>query len=133
MENTSLVGRRTGGRRRLATILLGGMMALAGAGVAAVSTSTPANAQLGGTKSVTIGVKGLTFDPAKVTVKAKEPITFVWRQTVAHNIVFDDKNLPKSKTQNKGTWALSKGIAKTGTYKYKCTLHPGMAGQITVK
>ncbi len=132
MENTSLVGRKTRGRRRLATILVGGIVALAGAGVAAISTSTPANAQIGGKKSVTIGVKGLTFDPTKVTVKVNEPITFVWRQTVAHNIVFDDKSLPKSKTQNKGTWAL-KGIAKAGTYKYKCTLHPGMAGQITVK
>ena len=98
----------------------------------ACASNAPANAQIGGAKPVTIGVKSLTFDPKKVTVKPGTPINFVWRQTVAHNIVFDDKTLPKAKTQNKGSWSV-KGIAKPGTYKYKCTLHPGMNGEITVK
>lgn len=132
MENNFLVGRNLHGHRRLAALLVGGLVAVAGVSVASLASPNPASAQLGGAKSTTIGVKSLSFDPNKVTVKVNEPITFVWRQTVAHNIVFDDKTLPKSKTQNKGTWPL-KGIAKAGTYKYHCTLHPGMNGQITVK
>lgn len=129
MENTSVSGTTTRRASRRAGTALAGLLLL---GTAWASASSPAGAQLGASKAVTIGVKNLSFDPNKITVKPGTPITFVWRQSVAHNIVFDAKDAPKSKTQNKGTWAI-KAFAKPGTYKYKCTLHPGMAGQITVK
>ena len=89
----------------------------------------PAGAQLGGTKSTDIGLKNLKFAPNKVTVKPKSTVNFVWKERVAHNIVFDSKR--KSGTLNKGTWSTM--FDKPGTYKYKCTLHPGMNGEITVK
>ncbi len=113
--------------------VVGGSLAgflLLGAGFAA--SSAPVGAALGSAKPVIIGVKGLSFDPKKVTAAPGATINFVWRQNVAHNIVFDDKSAPKAKTQNKGMWA-TKANAKPGTYKYKCTLHPGMAGEIIVK
>lgn len=89
----------------------------------------PAGAQLGGTTSTDISLKDLKFAPNKVTVKPKSTVNFVWKERVAHNIIFDSKR--KSGTLNKGTWSTT--FDKPGTYKYKCTLHPGMNGQITVK
>ena len=109
-----------------------GAAAVVLAGAAGSLFASPARAQLGTAKAAIIGVKSLSFDPKKVTVKPNTPINFVWRQNVAHNIVFEGKNAPKSKTQNKGTWSM-KASATSGTYKYKCTLHPGMAGQIVVQ
>ena len=114
---------------RRAGVILAGLLLV---GIVGGVASGTANAQLGGAKAVTINVKSISFDPKKVTVKPGTKVNFVWRQTVAHNIIFDDKTLPKAKTQNKGTWVM-KASSKPGTYKYKCTLHPGMAGEIVVK
>ena len=88
-----------------------------------------AQAQLGGAKPLNIPVKGLVFNPKKVNATVNQKVNFVWKENVAHNIVFDKTN--KSPTQNKGTWSTS--FKKAGTYKFKCTLHPGMEGQLTVK
>lgn len=112
-------------RRSLAAL---GLLAAVGLGTA--FTSAPAGAQLGGSnKPVTIDVKNLKFRPDKVNAKVKQKITFVWKENVAHNIVFDAKH--KSPSINKGSWSTS--FDKPGTYKYKCTIHPGMDGQVTVK
>ncbi len=101
---------------------------LAACGVAA----TPEAAQAQGSTQK-IGLKSLKFTPKKLTVKPGTKILFVWNETVAHNIVFAKKG-PKSPTLNKGLWSPDpKALAKPGTYKYKCTLHPGMDGEITVK
>lgn len=89
----------------------------------------PASAQLGGAKATDVGLKSLKFTPNKVTVPKGSKINFVWKEKVAHNVVIDAKH--KSPTLNKGVWTTS--LTKPGTYKYKCTLHPGMDGQITVK
>ena len=110
--------------RRLAALTLVVLGAI-GLGVPAL----PASAQLGGAKSTDIGLKTLKFTPNKVTVTKGAKVNFVWKEKVAHNIVVDPKH--KSPTQNKGVWTTS--FDKAGTYKYKCTLHPGMNGEIIVK
>ncbi len=122
------VERATGAARRRRCRTFGVLVAAAlGLGC---STGVPvAEAQLGTTKPVNVAVRSLTFVPKKVDAKVKQKINFAWRENVAHNIVFDKKR--KSPTQNKGSWTTS--FDKAGTYKYKCTLHPGMNGEIKVK
>ena len=106
---------------------------LAAAVVTGTVAAGTAHAQLGGAPQQQVVLKSLQFKPNKVTITPKTKLTFVWKESVAHNIVFDKKG-PKSATMNKGTWAPDmKLLAKPGTYKYKCTLHPGMNGQITIK
>jgi plastocyanin len=98
---------------------------------ATASVPTTASAQAG--KPQRIGLKSLKFTPRKVTIKPGTPVIFAWDEKVAHNIVFSNKG-PKSPTLNKGVWTPdSKAFAKPGTYKYKCTLHPGMDGEITIQ
>ena len=94
------------------------------------STGVPAaQAQIGAAKPVTVAVRSLSFAPKKFDAKVKQKINFAWRENVAHNIVFDKTH--KSPTQNKGSWTTS--FDKAGTYKFKCTIHPGMVGEVTVK
>jgi plastocyanin len=101
---------------------------LAVAALVAVGAA-PAQAQLGGAKPVNVAVRSLQFVPKKLDAKVNQKINFVWKENVAHNIVFDKTH--KSPTQNKGSWATS--FDKAGTYKFKCTLHPGMVGEVKVK
>lgn len=104
--------------------------AIAATAILASVTAGPVAAQLGASnKPVSIDVKNLKFRPDKINARVNQKISFVWRESVAHNIVFDAKH--KSPTINKGTWTTS--FAKAGTYKFKCTIHPGMEGKVTVK
>jgi plastocyanin len=108
--------------------VVAGLVAI-GVGVGTLGGAPAAQAQLGAAKPVNISVRALTFVPKKFDAKVKQKINFVWKENVAHNIVFDKKI--KSPTQNKGSWTTS--FDKAGTYKFKCTLHPGMNGEVKVK
>ncbi len=115
--------------RRLGAIGFIGAVVL---GACATQSSTPAQAQLGGSKGKTVNVSlaKLKFNPKKLEIKKGDSLNFVWKESVAHNVVFDNKG-PKSKTLNKGAW-LTK-MDKPGVFKFKCTLHPGMDGVVAVK
>jgi plastocyanin len=51
---------------------------------------------------------------------------------VSHNVT--SRGAPRfrsSPTKMTGTWSVR--FAKAGTYRYVCTLHPGMAGRVVVR
>ena len=110
---------------------LGVVALLIATGCASAGVSAPAEAQsLGSTKPVVVSMKALKFAPKKVNVKVKQQVDFRWDESVAHNVIFD-KNRKSKTLAKKGTiWSTS--FDKEGTYKYKCTLHPGMAGEVKV-
>jgi plastocyanin len=116
-------------RRRLGAM---GFVAAAMLGTFATTSGAPAQAQLGGAagKTVNVSLAKLKFNPKKVEIKKGDSLNFVWKESVAHNIVFENKGM-KSKTQNKGAWLVK--LDKVGVFKFKCTLHPGMEGVVAVK
>ena len=72
------------------------------------------------------------FDPTpqKVAVGA----VVAWRNDsgAVHNVTFSSKPAPKSSsTLSKGQTYLA-AVPQAGTYKYACSIHPGMKGTITV-
>jgi plastocyanin len=103
------------------------------AGCAASTGSSPAQAQsVGGSagKPVLITQKALKFTPRKATAKVNQQVDFRWDESVAHNVVFDKKRKSKTLAKKGSIWSTK--FDKEGTYKYKCTLHPGMDGEIKV-
>ncbi len=108
--------------RRLAGALL--ITAFLVTGFAGVASGQ----SIGSAKPVEIGMKSLKFTPDKAKAKVGQSISFVWKENVAHNVVID--NTHKSKTQSKGAWTTK--FDKAGTYKYTCTIHPGMKGELTI-
>jgi plastocyanin len=73
----------------------------------------------------------LSFDPTAVAVKTGDVIQ--WKNTGSppHNVTFDDQPAITSGTLAQGdTWEVK--FTTPGTYKYHCTFHPGMDGQVTV-
>lgn len=76
----------------------------------------------------TISEKGFAFNPADVTVKAGDTVTFTNDDSTAHNVTIDGAELGVQQPGESKTWTPS----KDGTYPYSCVIHPSMKGQITV-
>ena len=89
----------------------------------------PASAQIGTPKPVVVTLKNLAFKPNKLEIVAGTRVDFTWRDKQSHNVVFSKTD--KSKNMSSGVY--SKTFSVKGFFKYKCTLHPGMRGEITVK
>jgi plastocyanin len=64
-------------------------------------------------------------------VKKGDVIQWANTGSTAHNVTFDDQQSLTSGTLQQGnTWQVQ--FTTAGTYKYRCTFHPGMTGQIRV-
>ena len=77
---------------------------------------------------LTVGLKNLKFRPEKLTVNVGDTVTWKWQENVLHNVVADEF---KSENLTKGEYTHK--FETAGTYDYRCTIHPGMDGEITVR
>jgi plastocyanin len=79
-----------------------------------------------------VSMKEIKFNPASVTVKAGQTVTWTNNDTVGHDVTGDDFNSgDPGGLQNGDTFAHT--FDKAGTFDYVCTVHPGMEGSVTVK
>ena len=84
-----------------------------------------------------VGMKNIQFNPADVTIKAGEAVTWTNDEAVAHDVDGSGKGVKFSSGEEGG---MNEGdtfkftFDKAGTYDYICRVHaPGMAGTVTVK
>ena len=73
---------------------------------------------------------GLAFDPAAVSIPAGDTIYFTF-QGVIHNVTFTTAGSPGNVGDTHDA-TVKRVFATAGTYDYKCTIHQGMTGSITV-
>lgn len=122
-------------RRHLLWPLAALALAAAGCGSddagSSASTAAPAAAAPAGGDAVAVGMSGLRFDPADVTVKVGQTVTWTDEEDIPHNVTADSGASFKSKTFGKGA-SFSFKATEPATIKYECTLHPGMEGTLTV-
>lgn len=76
----------------------------------------------------------LAFTPNSLTVNSGETVTFAFG-AVAHNVTFDtpDATTPADIPGNNSNVSVDRAFTTAGTYRYHCTIHPGMAGSIVVR
>ena len=107
-------------RNGSAIVLAAVLAAAAGCGGSGGSYGSGPNIS-GGSTSKQITVKNNLFDPSATTVPVGSTVTWTWAQgAVVHNVMFDD-----------GTY--TRTFTTAGAYPYHCTIHPGMAGSVTVQ
>lgn len=109
-------------------------------------SAAPASADT--VKVIMGGKKGLVFEPANVTVKPGDTISFKVGQLPPHNVMFDIAKVPggnaelAAKLSHKALAGTGKDFevtipadAPAGEYTYYCTPHrgAGMVGKITVQ
>ncbi len=92
----------------------------------------------GGGGGAQVGMANVQFDPADLTVKAGEKITFTNDESIPHDV--HKTSGPGEDFSSGGTGGMQEGdtfeltLDKPGKYEYVCNVHaPGMAGSITVK
>jgi plastocyanin len=127
--------------RRFRVLLLVLLLALAGCGgtqgshakastKGAVTASGPPDAQ---TATVIAG-SDLKFAPETVRAKVgKLALTMTIQGGVPHNLTFDDSTLgPPVPTIPSGSSTQTYTFTKAGTYRFVCTIHTGMVGQVII-
>lgn len=85
----------------------------------------------GGTGDVKVSATDqLQFTPATQTAKVGQAVQWSNVGSVLHNITFETGCLTDTAFQPGATWTIK--FTQAGTYSYKCTIHPGMDGKLTV-
>ena len=104
-------------------------------GGASSSTSTPtepapAPAAKGGSGDVTM--KDIKFHPDKVSIKKGQTVVWTNDDSVGHDVTADSFQSGSPGGIENGQTFQHK-FPKAGTFKYQCSVHPGMTGQVVVK
>jgi plastocyanin len=102
-----------------------GSLAVGVQGVASAATK-PAVRPHVTTASVTI--KDFLFKPKTLNISRSTYVTWTNKDSTGHNVVFNGFG---SRTLGFGKTYTHK-FGTVGTFKYHCTLHPGMAGKVVV-
>ena len=102
-----------------------------GGGGGSTSTPTaPAPAAKGGAGDVTM--KDIKFNPAKVTIKPGQTVVWTNDDSVGHDVTATGfKSGSPGGIENGQTFQHK--FPKKGTFKYQCSVHPGMTGVVVVK
>ncbi len=97
----------------------------------ATALLTCAAATAAPTKTVTL--KDIAFSPKSLTVSKGTRVTFAFRDdTTVHNVTSTGSKR-FTRVGNRSSGSVSRTFSRTGTYRYQCTLHPGMTGRIVVR
>ena len=81
-------------------------------------------------EDVAVHIDNFVFEPAQLTVKVGQTVTWTNRDDIPHTVVCAGKF--RSKTMDTdGTFSFT--FTAPGDYKYFCSLHPHMTGVVKVE
>ena len=101
-----------------------------GGGAATEESSGGGGGGGGGGASVTM--KGIAFNPAEVTIKAGDTVTWTNEDSVGHDVTGDDFKSGDAGGIGQGD-TFEHTFDTAGTFDYVCTVHPGMEGSVKVE
>jgi plastocyanin len=77
-------------------------------------------------------MSGLQFRPSAILVAKGATVTWTNQDNIAHNVTFSDASVTSIGDFSSGS-KTSVMPSAAGTYSYRCTIHPGMDGTVTVQ
>jgi plastocyanin len=84
------------------------------------------------TATTSVTMSGLQFKPTAILVSKGATVTWTNQDNFAHNVTFSDNSVTSISDFSSGS--KSTVMPQTaGTYSYRCTIHPGMNGTVTVQ
>jgi plastocyanin len=99
-------------------------------------STKPAKAPPSGGKGASVSLKNIQFSPKTLSVAKGTTVTWTNDDSVNHDVTKTGGPGPKFSS---GSGNMAQGdtfkqkLTTPGTIDYVCTVHPGMAGKITVK
>lgn len=84
-----------------------------------------------GSKTHTVTVDGMRFQPDDLTVASGDTIVWVNKDLVAHTATSESGGFDSKVIQPENAWKLT--IRKKGDFAYVCLLHPTMKARLQVK
>ena len=86
----------------------------------------------GPTATTSVTMSGLQFKPSAILVSKGATVTWTNQDNLAHNVTFSDNTITSITDFSSGS--KSSVMPQTaGTFSYRCTIHPGMNGTVTVQ
>jgi plastocyanin len=111
--------------------LVAAAVLLAGCGGGSKKSSTSSTSSSGGGGGgTTVSMKNIKFAPTSLTVKVGQTVTWTNDDSIDHNVTASDGTFKSSNFGHGKTFSWK--ATKAGTFKYTCTIHPGMVGTLTV-
>jgi plastocyanin len=107
------------------------MLAIAVFAAACGGTSTTTTATSAAAGGAQVAIKGFAFNPASVTIKAGESVTWTNQDGTTHDVAGDKGEFDSGSLGSDSTFTFT--FAKAGTYAYHCSIHPNMTGTIIVQ
>jgi plastocyanin len=99
------------------------------AAVSAALIAVPASAA----RTAAVTLEDIRFKPGTVLVKKGDRVRWQWNDgSTPHNVASrGTRRFKSSSTKTRGTHLVR--FTRAGTYRYVCTIHPGMKGKIVVR
>ena len=95
------------------------------------TVSAPDTTAPGGAGGVQVVMENLAFDPASITIKAGESVTWTNNDSTTHTITADNGEFESSSIAAGSTFTFQ--FDNAGTYAYHCSIHPSMKATVVVE
>lgn len=82
-------------------------------------------------ETTTVQMDNFAFEPQTIRVQAGQTVTWINRDQVGHNVVFDETGQAGPMLNQGQQW--SHTFEEPGTYTYDCGPHPSMTGTVVVE
>jgi plastocyanin len=83
------------------------------------------------TRTHTVTIENVQYNPARLTVRRGERIVWVNKDLFPHTVTATDRAFDSGSIDVSRSWTFT--AHKPGTFRYSCTFHPTMQGTIEVK
>lgn len=100
----------------------------AGTGTTAAAPGTTA---AGAASGAQVTIKGFAFDPATITVKVGDSVTWTNQDSTNHTVTADNGEFKSSDIAQGATFTFK--FDKAGTVTYHCSIHPTMKATVVVQ
>ena len=85
------------------------------------------------TGGATVTMQNITFQPASLTQKVGDTVTWTNEESVGHDVTADDGSFKSGPPGGmKQGDKFEHTFDKAGSFAYKCTVHPNMTGTVEV-
>ena len=97
---------------------------------AALAAAPPAASAARGAE---VTIRDIEFTPATVHIHRGDRVRWIWRDGVTpHDVTSRGRRRFRS-SQTKASGSPRVRFRRRGTYRYVCTIHPGMSGKVVVR